>query len=85
MRWRHPHLKDVPLVTKRIRITRSVLVSGKHAEAGSVHLVTKPVADDLIGAACAVPVRSGWWIVGACLVLGVGVLVWLGMVWLWHR
>jgi hypothetical protein len=69
---------------KRIRLTRSLLVNGEHAAAGSVHDLAEPVADDLIGADSAVPVRSVWWVVAACLVLGVGVLLVWGAVRGWR-
>jgi hypothetical protein len=64
--------------TKRIRLTRSLFLGGKHAEKGSVHEVAKPLADDLILEESAVPVRRVWQVVCVvvCVVLGV-VLWWL--------
>ena len=40
--------------TKRIRITRDILLGGEHAEAGSIHEVEKPLAQRLIGEGSAV-------------------------------
>lgn len=69
--------------TQRIRITRSIFLAGEHAEKGSIHVVKKPLADVLIAQGSALPLRTGWWFVlaAACLVLGVGVVVW----WFWPR
>jgi len=42
----------------RIRLTRSLLLDGEHAEKGSVHSVPKLFAQDLIVQDSAVPVRG---------------------------
>jgi|HubBroStandDraft_1064217.scaffolds.fasta_scaffold129988_3 hypothetical protein len=57
--------------TKRIRLTRSIFLAGKHAEKNSVHEVAKSLADDLIRNETAVPVRRVW-LVAACVALAVG-------------
>jgi hypothetical protein len=63
--------------TKRIRLTRSILLGGEHAQEGSVHEVAKQTADDLIVAGSAVPLRSVWQVaVAVCCAIGVGALVW---------
>jgi len=38
---------------KRVRLTRSLLLNGEHAEAGSIHEVSRAVAQLLIGAGSA--------------------------------
>jgi hypothetical protein len=75
----------VEIATKRIRLTSSILLDGKHAEKGSVHAVTQPVAKDLILQGVAVPLRLGWWAaaVAACLALGVGALLWWSVAHRW--
>jgi hypothetical protein len=64
---------------KWIRLTRSVFLAGEHAEKGSIHMVKKPLADDLIAQGSALPLRTGWRFVlaAACLVLGAGAVLWL--------
>lgn len=39
---------------KRLRITRSILLGGEHAEKGSIRDVESPLADDLIAQGSAV-------------------------------
>jgi hypothetical protein len=45
------------LRTKRIRLTRSIFLNGEHAEAGSVHDMSRALADDLIAQGSAVQVN----------------------------
>jgi hypothetical protein len=40
--------------TKKIRITRDILLGGEHAEEGSIHEVERPLAQRLIGEGSAV-------------------------------
>ena len=40
--------------TKRIRLTRDILLGGRHAEKGSICELERGLADDLIGRDCAV-------------------------------
>jgi hypothetical protein len=65
--------------TKRIRLTRAILLGGKHAEEGSVHELAKSLALDLIAEGSAVRLRNLWWAVAACLVIVVGAVLWLGL------
>jgi len=41
-------------VLKRIRLTRSLLLDGRHAEEGSIHYLAQPLADHLIALGSAV-------------------------------
>jgi hypothetical protein len=68
---------------KRIRITRSILLGGEHVEKGSIRELAKPIADDLVAGGSAVPLRTVWWAVAACLALGVGAVLWLCRARLW--
>jgi hypothetical protein len=45
----------VPEGMRRVRLTRSVVMNGDHAEAGEVHDVAKPLAARLIGEGSAEP------------------------------
>jgi hypothetical protein len=40
--------------TKRIRLTRSIILGGDHADEGSIHEVARPLAHRLIGEGSAV-------------------------------
>jgi len=40
--------------TKKIRITRAIILAGEHAEEGSIHEVSRALAQSLIGSDCAV-------------------------------
>ena len=40
--------------TKKIRLTRSIILAGEHAEEGSIHEVGKPLANRIIGEGSAV-------------------------------
>ncbi|MGB2679153.1 MAG: hypothetical protein WAN12_18880 [Candidatus Acidiferrum sp.] len=69
--------------TKRIRITRSILLGGEHVEKGSVHEVAKSIADDLIATGSALPLRAVWWAVAAIVAFGVTAVLWLCRARLW--
>lgn len=65
---------------ERIRLTRSIFLAGKHADAGSVHELAKPLARDLVAQGSAVLLSTRWWLVfAACLALGVAAVVWWAM------
>src|SRR5580704_5441055 len=49
-----PRVPGTPPGMKRIRLTRSIVLSGEHEDAGSVHDVTLPLAHRLIGEGSAV-------------------------------
>ena len=66
-------------LSKRIKLTRSILLGGRHAEEGSIHEVTNPLARDLIAQGSAVTLRNVWWAVAACLVFLAIVVLWLGI------
>lgn len=44
-----PQVRGTPPGMKRIRLTRSIVLSGEHEEAGSIHDVMLPLAHRLIG------------------------------------
>ena len=70
--------------TKRIRMTRSILLGGQHVEKDSVQEVAKPLADDLIASGSAVSLRSAWWAaVAVCVAVGVAAVLWLCRARLW--
>jgi hypothetical protein len=66
---------------RRIRITRSILLRGEHAEKGEIREVEKSLAADLIACGSAVPIRTVWWAaVAVCLAIGVAAVLWLSRV-----
>ena len=73
---------QITVITRRIRLTRSVFLDGEHAEKGSVHEVAKAIALDLIAQSSAVPVRSKWWTAAACaaICIGLALLCWIARV-----
>jgi hypothetical protein len=45
------------MLRKRVRLTRSLFLEGDHAEKGSIHDLSKPLADDLIRQGSALPLN----------------------------